>query len=174
MPLIGHSAFVYLLYAFCLLVTNIVFISFILFQMAFPSEDDDDLDVEALRLAALSTLKKTAAQPTNTPSSSMSTLQVNNGPRLQLKGGPRPHQNRGRGRGHNMNMNMRRGRGRGGFPNSFNPSQVKYISILSLFPIGCYHKECFFNIYAFFIPELFCKQTLRQQQSYYHSSYCTQ
>lgn len=102
-----------------------VFISFILFQMAFPAEDDDDLDVDALRLAALSTLKKTAAQPAHTPSSSMSTLQVSNGPRLQLKGGPRPHQNRGRGRGHNMNMNMRRGRGRGGFPNSFNPPQVK-------------------------------------------------
>ncbi|KAK3915810.1 Neurofilament heavy polypeptide [Frankliniella fusca] len=83
-------------------------------KMTFPTDEDDDLDVEALRLAALQTLKKTMA-PIAQNSKSLSTLHnVTTGPRVMSKPGLNQHPNRGRGRGL---PNRRGARGRGGFQN---------------------------------------------------------
>ncbi|XP_052128401.1 serine/arginine repetitive matrix protein 2 isoform X2 [Frankliniella occidentalis] len=83
-------------------------------KMTFPTDDDDDLDVDALRLAALQSLKKTVAPPAQNSSSLSTVHNVASGPRVMSKLGPNQHPNRGRGRGV---PNRRGGRGRGGFQN---------------------------------------------------------
>lgn len=92
--------------------------------MTFSKDDeDDDLDVEALRRAALKTLKKPTGRPVHSQSSVPSSHNVTSGlPRMLPQGGPHIPQNRGRGRG------MMRGRGRGrGFGNFHNGNnQVRF------------------------------------------------
>ena len=88
----------------------------------FPTDDDDDLDVEALRRAALQTLKKPSASSVQSQSSAPSGHKVASGPARILP------QNRGRGRGM-----MRRGRGRG-FGNFHNGSnQVRYHFLIIIY-----------------------------------------
>lgn len=104
--------------------------------MEFP-DDDDDLDVEALRLAALSTLKKTSAPPTLSHSAPSIHNNGVGGPRVKLQGGPHPPQNRGRGRG--MMRGGRGGRGtRGNFPSYHNTAQVRFPKLCFIY---CIHSS---------------------------------
>ncbi|XP_034236991.1 serine/arginine repetitive matrix protein 2-like isoform X2 [Thrips palmi] len=97
--------------------------------MEFPADDDDDLDLDALRLAALSTLKKTLAPSRSTPTTHNNAA---GGPRVKPMGGLHPPQNRGRGRGI-----MRGGRGgtRGGRGN-FTPYHNNNQNFFPIRPSG--------------------------------------